>query len=479
MSTTTAPSARLSLDADVPADLRPITTAAEAAEFPHQCDPETLTDGPAPVTRRSRRSRLVGLDVARGLALVGMVAVHTITSDKADGSMSPAWVLANGKASALFAVLGGVGLAFMTGRRRPPQGKAALRAALSPLVRGLLLVLFGLALGGIVPASEVSIVLTYLGTVFMMAALLTPLRARSLLILGLAWTVIGPVISQVVRQGTSAQEPVNLGLGALGNPELLIRTLLFTGAFPAITWFAYICIGMAIGRANLSARLVIAKLIAGGSLLALATSVFASILVDGLGLRERIAADVAGTMTLDTFTNYLVFGGDGILPADSWWWLGVQAPHTGTPLDLLFTIGTSLAVIGACLALATVFGHRFSLLAVPGGMTLTLYSVHVLLIGRFREMSDGLQFTLHLVVLVLFALIWSQFFARGPLEQALRTLVRVLTGQRRRAAHTLTPAPTKAAVETDAEGSRRATATQADRRPGVASSPNQVSAARP
>lgn len=408
---------------------RPLLTAEEAAEFPHQCVPATQPKAARPLPRRRARTvaRYVGLDVARGLALLGMVAVHTIEAADSSGGMSPAWVLANGKASALFAVLGGVGIAFMTGRRKAPRGVAAARAATIPFVRGVLLVLFGLALGAIVDIADVAVVLPYLGLVFIMAAVVVPLRTRSLFILGFAWTVIGPVLSQLLRQGMPVQEPVNLNLGSLGDPLHTLQVLMLTGGFPALTWFAYICLGMAIGRADLRARIVIAKLLAGGALLALVTSVFASVLVDGFGLRDRLADDVAGTMTLDTFTNYFVFGGDGTLPADSWWWLGVQAAHTGTPLDLLFTIGTSCAVIGACLALATVFGHRFTLLAVPGSMTLTLYSIHVLLLGRFRELPDGVHFGLQIFDLVLFALIWSRFFHRGPLEEVLRTSVRYLT----------------------------------------------------
>lgn len=440
MTAVIAPSTQRRDAEDLDSEAAPLLTLEEAARFPHECVPATQPQAPRPRPRRGARDRLrhVGLDVARGLAVLGMVAVHTIEAADSSGSMTPAWVLANGKASALFAVLGGVGLAFMTGRRKPPRGLAAARAATIPLVRGVLLVLFGLALGGIVDVADVTVVLAYLGMVFIMAAVLVPLNTRALLVLGLAWTVIGPVLSQLLRHGAPVQQPVNLGLGALADPLHVVQTLMLTGGFPALTWFAYICIGMAIGRADLTARLVIAKLIAGGTLLALATSVVSSVLVEGFGLRERLADEVAGTMTLDTFTNYLVFGGDGTLPADSWWWLGVEAAHTGTPLDLLFTIGTSCAVIGACLALATVFGHRFTLLAVPGSMTLTLYSIHVLLLGPFRDLPDGLHFSLQIFDLVAFALIWSRFFRRGPLEEALRILVRHLT-----------PQPTSAAEKID------------------------------
>ena len=76
-----------------------------AANFPHQCDPATLH---RPLGQRRSASRLIGLDMARGIALIGMIAVHTIEAGTRTGDMSLAWTLAAGKSAALFALLGGV-----------------------------------------------------------------------------------------------------------------------------------------------------------------------------------------------------------------------------------------------------------------------------------------------------------------------------------------------------------------------------------
>jgi len=64
-------------------------------------------------------TRLAGVDVARGLALLGMAAVHIFPEQSADGGLHPAYVVAAGRASALFAVLAGVGLALL---RRSGRG---------------------------------------------------------------------------------------------------------------------------------------------------------------------------------------------------------------------------------------------------------------------------------------------------------------------------------------------------------------------
>ncbi len=403
-------------------------SAEAAASFPHQCDPDTLPR--RPFGQRRSASRLIGLDMARGIALIGMIAVHTIEAGTSNGEMSLAWTLAAGKSSALFALLGGVGIAFLTGRRVAPRGMAALRAATTPVVRGLLLVLFGLALGGLVSYQDVAVVLAFLGVMFVLAGLLVPLRTRSLLVLGLGWAVVSPFLSHVLRQSMPPAEAANVGLGALADPGALLQTLVFTGTFPAFTWMSYICIGMALGRCALTSRLVIAKILAGGVLLTLVTSVASSILVDGFHLRQRLADDVASGLSLSRFTDYLVFGADGALPTTSWWWLGIMSPHTSTPLDLLHTIGTSLIVLGACLALAQVFGIRFLLLAVPGSMTLTLYTLHVLALQPFRGFSDTVHFVVQVVLLCTFAIIWGRYFQQGPMERMLSTVTRWLTLRR-------------------------------------------------
>ena len=73
--------------------------------------------------RRGGGARLVGIDVARCMALLGMVATHVLPSDP-DGRPPLGQWLAGGPASALFALLAGVSLALMTGGRAPVHGRS-------------------------------------------------------------------------------------------------------------------------------------------------------------------------------------------------------------------------------------------------------------------------------------------------------------------------------------------------------------------
>jgi uncharacterized membrane protein len=79
----------------------------------------------------SRAGRIVGLDVARCLALLGMVATHVLLDRGADGDLTSTQWLAGGRASALFAVLAGASLALMTGGRRPATSAPRVASAWS------------------------------------------------------------------------------------------------------------------------------------------------------------------------------------------------------------------------------------------------------------------------------------------------------------------------------------------------------------
>ena len=61
-------------------------------------------------------ARLVGLDVARCLALLGMVAAHVLDERTPDGDLTARAQLVDGRAAALFAVLAGVSLVLMSRR---------------------------------------------------------------------------------------------------------------------------------------------------------------------------------------------------------------------------------------------------------------------------------------------------------------------------------------------------------------------------
>ena len=118
---------------------------------------------------RSRTGRILGVDAARAIALVGMFATHILPLHDADDVPTLTGLLADGRSSALFAVLAGVGVALSTGGpRRPRDARAHLAAAAALVVRGLLVGLLGLWL--IDFDAPVAVILPYYGLLFVVAA---------------------------------------------------------------------------------------------------------------------------------------------------------------------------------------------------------------------------------------------------------------------------------------------------------------------
>src|SRR5918995_6419701 len=76
------------------------------------------------IKRGQSTGRLAGIDAARGLALLGMMATHLLLTFERTAALTPTWVglTFSGRAAALFAVLAGIGLALSTGKERPLAG---------------------------------------------------------------------------------------------------------------------------------------------------------------------------------------------------------------------------------------------------------------------------------------------------------------------------------------------------------------------
>lgn len=388
-----------------------------SATISHDCEPGEEVPA-APRTRRRGGRRLVGIDAARGVALIGMVAVHVFSAVGPDGGVSLPWRLSSGTSSALFAVLGGIGLAFMSGRTTPlPSPRGVTLARL--LVRAVVIAVVGLLLGQVVPVDSAGVILPYLGVMFAMSLLFLPLRARPLLLLAAGWALLAPVVSHLLRQTLGAPEPVNLTFAhLLQAPGDVLVHLVLTGLYPALTWFAYILLGLGLGRLPLGGRWSAVTAVAVGLVLSVGAVAVAGLLRGPLGGLAGLAADEQGRLTLDQLTESLVWGGDGTAPATSWWWLTTVAPHTGAPLDLVRTAGVALVVLGLGLGVAALAPRALEVLAAPGSMTLTLYTGHLLLllVPLSDRIGDLGAFLVHIALLTAFGVLWRRAVGKGPLE---------------------------------------------------------------
>lgn len=402
---------------------------------PHRAHDANSTATSAKVLRRlSPDGRLIGLDVARGIALLAMMVTHIFALGDEAGMPTWAAVFA-GRASALFAVLAGCSLVLSTRSRLAVSGR--LRdAAPSVLIRAAAIVLIGLCLGSI--SGLLAVILVNYGIMFALALFFLRLRAGALFAIAGVWMVLSPIVSMWVRS-TFLLEPSYLPMGFfdLATPETMLTDLFLTGYYPVLEWLSYILLGMAVAKLDIG-RHLLALFTAGLGLFVVGRGV-SWILLNVFGGDAALVA--VSEMWGTDLTAALFTGSYGVTPATSWWWLAIAGPHSGTPFDLLSTGGTAVMTIAVCQATAVLLGRRSWLLAplsAPGSMPLSVYSAHVVLLEITRRQIVGnpmevsatpgeqtLEFVIHALTFVLLPLLWKlAISSRGPLEGGIAGIIR-------------------------------------------------------
>ena len=391
-----------------------------------------------PVVGRASGSgpRVRGIDAARGLALLGMIAVHTLPTSE-DGALTTVGLLAGGTSAALFGLLVGVSVALLTGRRRVAVGAGSFGThALRLAVRGLAVGVLGLALGE-AALGDVDIILTHYGVLFLLAVPLILLPTRALFALGAVLAVAAPATSFLVRAGMPATDLVDPSFTTLiTDPAGSLTSLFLTGAYPIWPWLTYLCVGIAVGRCSLARTRTAAVLAVSGVVLVVTAAVVSTLALVNAGGLGHILADPG--LPADELQAALTEGPNGVTPATTWWWLAVDTAHSSTPLDLARTVGTSLVALGAMLLLdqalsrggsspwARVVGAARAPLAAAGSMTLTFYTLHVVVVGLAPETEPWTLYLVQVTFALLVGLLWQRSVGRGPLEAGVSTLTDVV-----------------------------------------------------
>lgn len=324
--------------------------------------------------RAALAGRIPGLDLARAIAIIGMVAAHV--GDR--GTRGPdtegwhwLWVT-EGRSAALFAVLAGVTISLMVRRSQVPHGHTVIRIA----VRGSVLIALGYALDLL--GTPVDIVLTNLGLIFFMVLpFLRWPRTALVLLAGLA-----------IGAGSTVARAAEDSLDNWPVFERLVST-----HYPAVAWVGYVLIGMAVGRAPLARGVTAGWLLLSGALLTV------------VGYGEGLILGSPTPWSLE----------------DGQTWASVT-PHSNTIWEMTGNTGIALVVIGVCLALATTSRFIAPLLAF-GSMSLTMYTLHVLVIWWVGDAMvyrpSNVAFVVLTLGLIAVATAWRSWLGPGPLERAL------------------------------------------------------------
>lgn len=401
-----------------------------------------------------RAPRLMGIDVARGLAVFGMIGVHVGVASTFEAGKPLTWTaLIEGRSSILFAVVAGISVAFATGMRVTPTGPALRSARLRMAGRALAVLAIGLALELL--GSDIAVILPIYGLLFLIVIPFLGLRRRTLLVISIALALAGPTLVALVRA---------LALGRSG-PGV---DFLITGSYPLTVWLPLILAGMVVGRSSLR-RTKTAVIVTGVGLL---------LAVGGYGVGSAISGSadswVAGnafssgssgsfgtpgaqvdltgkTCTTKSDNVITCFSGEGSAGkggvgeqsgtylerlgasdlgtslAGAW---GVS-PHSGGTFEIIGSGGFALAIVGACLLLARPLRWLLIPVAAVGSMPLTAYSAHVISFAvlvsplalapdlmSFDGTGTSTAFWLACVgALLVGCTAWALTLGRGPLER--------------------------------------------------------------
>ncbi|WP_405768705.1 DUF418 domain-containing protein [Actinacidiphila glaucinigra] len=375
--------------------------------------------------------RLVGLDLARGLAVLGMYASHVGPDPPGGGPVGWAAEMSRGRSSALFALLAGFTLVILTGRPEPRTGRAGRQAAGRVLIRSAALV----ALGGALTAldTSVNVILAYYGLALALALPLRRLRAaRDLALVALAGALVLPQVLYPLRAAAygggwadtlADHDPLARISGGEGLLDLLV-----TGDYPVLTWLPFIVAGMAVARLDLGRPGARARSAVWGAALAAAG-------YGGSWLALHLVPGALGAVSAAT---------DGGPAAAAWWsdaagspgdtnpaWLLVAAPHSQTTFSILGNTGVALLVLAGCLAVVDRSAGLRRLaapVAAVGSVSLTAYAGHIVALSALGLDDEDRSYTGAVTLwlcftgtAVLAALLWTRVFRRGPLEYALHS----------------------------------------------------------
>lgn len=379
--------------------------------------------------RRRKQARSLGVDTARGFALLGMFAVHILPAFTGERP-TVMWMILAGNAASLFAVLAGISFSFNSGADRPSRGQALVRARANIVIRAILLMTIGVGINQLDLAAYD--ILPYFGVMFLLILPFVSLRARSLLLIGTAMILIMPVLRYLLHQQIDdlGRHPNPTFATIAADPLGVLATLSVTGIYPALTWIGLICLGMGVGRLKLQHTNPRLLLIVAGTFTILLAIGVSALIVDRFDGYQAIV-NAMPEHTYDAADDFMVFGPTGPLPTGSPGWLLTRGPHTNTPFALVLGAGFSLLIIGLFILLAR-WPRPLTPLADIGRMPMTLYISHLVFITFAPENIHPLWlFLVQVFAAFGFASLWFMIARRGPVEAVVTFISRsVLRGLR-------------------------------------------------
>lgn len=361
----------------------------------------------------SHTFRIAGYDLARAIALLGMVFVNVKYQMEAEdyGTALQIWLsnLMDGRPAVTFVILAGAGLSLLSSAAAGKgEQHSTVKTYLTILKRAVFLFLVGLGFSRIWHAD----ILHYYGIYFVVAVFLIKTPSRTLIIL-LVGTWLASLIFAFHFNFIELPQADNAWSPEFWTGSGFFENLFFTGCYPVFPWIVYFMAGMWLGRQNIADYRLQKRMLLIG-ILAIVCSETIAWLFENVIITEQM------------LTNFpLLF------------FLVGTDPFSSSVPAVFSAGGTALLVIALCMMVARKAGASMWLkpLLAISQMSLTLYIAQIgicglflLLVGKADQESPLIYAWFWAAVFdiaaVAFAYFWVNHFERGPLEKLMRWVSR-------------------------------------------------------
>lgn len=363
-----------------------------------------------------------GIDAARGLALIGLLAVPFMPADDHEIQES-IWsgLFLSGAPVALFVLLAGVGRAFDSGGRFPHRGRWLAADRMGMAVQAILMAAVGLGVGALMPEdAPADNILIYYAVFLVLAIPFLHLPATALFVCAALMWILCPLLMHAlaaVLPAYAPSTPTSTSADGVSGAAGTISQLLFTGSHPILSYMTCLLVGLGLGRMRLRDTGVQVRVLAAGAVLVICAQA-ASVLSYAFGGSGRFLTGNRTSMEVRVW-------GPEVLPTDSPWWPAIIPAPTDTAWTIVAGLGVGLLVLGSLLLATRKFGVWLLPLSALGAMGLTLYTAHLVAMS-FQAHYDqpSLWYLLGLVVVALVARTWQRAaLGPGPLERVVSTSV--------------------------------------------------------
>jgi len=355
------------------------------------------------------KQRIIGIDVARALAVIGMIIVNFKTVFGSEGAK---WVkffagILEGKAAALFVVLAGIGLALITNSAVRNKDEAKLKIArLRIAKRAFFLFILGISYIAIWPAD----ILHFYGIYMAVTLILLTRKENTILISGILIILAYPILITFFNYETGWNFDT-LDYQDFWTFKGFVRNLFFNGFHPVIPWTAFMLFGYWFGKQDLQNDKFVKKTFWMSSIIFISIQVVSYLSIYILSEGNKEAA----------FELTEIFGTNPMPPL---------------PIYMFNGIAIAFAIISACILIAKKFENNFIIDALnkTGQLALTFYVAHVIIgMGVVEEINPSKmgKYTVEFSVIyalafsllcILFAIVWRKYKKSGPLEWIMRKL---------------------------------------------------------